>query len=160
MQWLNSGLEKKKAAAERNSASGKRKVIYSGIIPQKERKVKMNKTKALTDEQIAQVRERHANGETQKSLAAEYHVSPHTISNYVKQAAKPAAKPAGASDSEEDILDFLFNVARGFGIFADKHLFGEFCIRVIKERDSTIISAARGDKEIMIKTAGGEDSKP
>ncbi len=114
----------------------------------------MNTTKALTDEQIAEVRERYANGELQKALADEYHVSQRTISNYVKQGAKPTAKP-----DESDILDFIYNVARGFETFAHKHLCGDFSIRVTKDREYTIITAVCGDKEITIKSAVGKETK-
>lgn len=114
----------------------------------------MNTTKALTDEQIAEVRERYANGESVSSLAEGFHVCTKTVRSYIK-----GAKPTKASESDEDILDFIYNVARGFGVFAQKHLVGEFSIRVIKERDSTVITAACGDKEIMIKSVCGKGTK-
>ena len=45
--------------------------------------------KALTEEQITEVRRRKAAGETDQALAIEYHVHYRTIQNYCKSDRKP-----------------------------------------------------------------------
>lgn len=108
---------------------------------------KMNTTKALSDEQIEEIRRRYAAGEHPLALADEYHVSRRTISNYVRS----AVKKTELTPESDDALDVIYNLARGIEIFVRKHTVGEFTIHVSRENESTTVTAVAGDKEITIK---------
>lgn len=127
----------------------------------------MNKTKALTDEQIEEARRRRANGERTAALAEEFNVSKETMRRYLlgldkkdkpdSAAASAAAPTEPASEKTEltpesdDALDVIYNLARGIEIFVRKHTVGEFTIHVSRENESTTVTAVAGDKEITIK---------
>ena len=133
--------------------------------------------KALTDEQIEEVRRRYAAGETMRALGKEYHVSDATISNYIRSGAQDNAKPAHkptaeeAQHSTETIPESapetpdeprpesteLYEIARGFEIFVNKHTEGDFSISVSRSNGVTIITAAAGNEEITIKRKDNAD---
>lgn len=116
--------------------------------------------KALTDEQIEEVRRRYAAGETQTALSKEFHVSAWTIGNYVRKgiqanaepapAEKPQQDPEPAAEPQPETTD-LYEVARGFEIFIKNHTAGDFFISLSRSNGVTLITAAAGDEEITIK---------
>lgn len=112
--------------------------------------------KALTDEQIEEVRRRYAAGETTRALGKEYHVSDTTISNYIRSGAQASAKliPESAPETPDEPQPEsteLYEIARGFEIFVNKHTEGDFSISVSRSNGVTTITAAAGNEEVTIK---------
>lgn len=130
--------------------------------------------KALTDEQIEEVRRRYAAGESKRALSREFYVSDVTIAKYVRgvnredlyppansvPAAEPQQDPEPAAEAQRGIESSaepkpettdLYEVARGFEIFVKKHTEGDFSISVSRSNGVTLITAAAGDEEITIK---------
>ncbi len=130
--------------------------------------------KALTDEQIEEVRRRYAAGESKAALSREFCVSDVNIAKYVRGVTRedlyPPENPVPAAEPQQDLepaakaqrsiesaaepqptTTELYEVARGFEIFVKDHIAGDFFISVSRNDGVTIITAAAGDEEITIK---------
>lgn len=130
--------------------------------------------KALTDEQIEEVRRRYAAGESKLALSREFYVSDVTIAKYVRGVTRenlyPPENPVPAAEPQQDLepaaeaqrsiesaaepqptTTELYEVARGFEIFVKDHIAGDFFISVSRNDGVTLITAAAGDEEVTIK---------
>lgn len=130
--------------------------------------------KALTDEQIEEVRRRYAAGESKLALSREFYISDVTIAKCVRGVTRenlyPPENPVPAAEQQQDLEQAavpqrsiesaaepqpttteLYEVARGFEIFVKDHIAGDFFISVSRNDGVTLITAAADDEEVTIK---------
>ncbi len=134
--------------------------------------------KALTDEQIEEVRRRYAAGESKLALGEAFHVSDVTIGRFVRGVTRedlyPPENPVPAAEPQQDLepaaeaqreaepadetkpepepqTTELYEIARGFETFVLQHTAGDFSISVSRSNGVILITAAAGDEEITVK---------
>ncbi len=130
--------------------------------------------KALTDEQIEEVRRRYAAGESKLALSREFYVSDVTIAKCVRGVTRenlyPPENPVPAAEPQQDLepaaeaqrsiesaaepqptTTDLYEIARGFETFVLRHTAGDFSISVSRSNGVILITAAAGDEEITVK---------